>query len=447
VAHTLPVDWHAGDQRTHGLLERADRMALHPHDRVAVTAARALAEMRIPVIAGDHHQVAWVTRPAVAQPLAREALVSSRDCPPRVQCLAALAWRSTHRAPPYLEQRLEVSAQALKLAQSIRNPAFQVESAVWLAVDALESGNRMLFDESLSVAQWVAQHDANPRLQFRALTLATGAALRDADHDRAQRLLHQTTDIVGRLDASLLLLVQALFVSQLAIGADDLPMITALGPSPSSSLLAHPLGRSIAAYLWARTGQGELAVEQTRRALVQRDAESSLLLVGTRAAAVAFTTGDKALCREVIDVLAPYSTHVSVDSNGWWCDGPVSVWLAMLHQQVGDTSQARQLLDLGEPVARLLNDVRSLQRCSHLRQALAATCPAPTSTLTDRELAVLRRMASGATNDAIARELTFSLSTIRNDTIAIYRKLNVSGRPNAVARAVALGLLSLDSQT
>ena len=51
-------------------------------------------------------------------------------------------------------------------------------------------------------------------------------------------------------------------------------------------------------------------------------------------------------------------------------------------------------------------------------------------------------MAAGATNPEIARRLAFSASTIRTDTIAIYRKLGVKGRAEAVARAITLGVVA-----
>ncbi len=448
IAHTFPVDWNAGNPRTHGLLERATRMSLERNDRIAVTAARAMAEMRIPVIAGELHQVAWVTRPGVAQPLADAALAEADTCPLWVRCLASLAWRSTHRAPDFLEKRREQSLRALEVAQTIRHPSFQVESAIWLAVDALESADRVLFEEALSVTQWVAQHDGNPRLKFRANSLALGAALLDGDYDRARTLLDATCAIVARMDSSLLLVVQTLFGGQLVISEDDPAALAALCPDPASKILTHPLGRSGAAYLWARSGQVDLAVEQTRRALVQRDPESSLLLVGTRAAAVAYETGDESLCRDTLDLLTPYSDLVAVDSNGWWCDGPVAVWVAMLHHRLGQDLAAHHHLAIGEQLARGLRDARSLRRIEQLRLRLPTvghTTLTGTEQLTPRERSVLQRLASGATNGEIARDLAFSVSTIRNDTMAIYRKLGAHGRPEAVATALSLGLITLEN--
>jgi DNA-binding CsgD family transcriptional regulator len=443
VAHTLPVDWHAGNPRTSGLLQRAASLPLTHADRVAVLAARALADMRIPVLTGQHQQVAWVTRPSVAQPLAEEALEASATCPPWVRCLAALAWRSTHRAPGHLARRRELSGYALALAQDIRHPAFQVEAAIWLAVDALESGDRALFDQALATARWVAHNDGNPRLEFRALTLAMGAALLDGDHDLANTLLKRTSTIVAALDTSLLLVVQTLFAGQIMLSNDDPTTFAALAPDPASDILAHPIGRSAAAYVWARIGQTELALEQTRRALVQRDDESSVLLVATRAAAVAIEVNDPQLCHDVIEILSPYANHVSVDSNGWWCDGPVALWLAALYHRLGNDLMAQNYLSTGQPQARALRDSRSLLRAQalHERLAVAPTAMQHGEPLTTREVEVLTLLSTGATNSDIAHRLGYSVSTIRNETMSLYRKLEVSGRPEAVARALALGVI------
>lgn len=55
--------------------------------------------------------------------------------------------------------------------------------------------------------------------------------------------------------------------------------------------------------------------------------------------------------------------------------------------------------------------------------------------LTDRQKKVLEGMAEGKPNRVIARELGFSESTIRLDSLQIYRTLGVSGRKEAVKTA------------
>lgn len=60
--------------------------------------------------------------------------------------------------------------------------------------------------------------------------------------------------------------------------------------------------------------------------------------------------------------------------------------------------------------------------------------------LTARELQVLRLMADGLSNQAIANRLVVAVGTIKTHTASLYRKLGVINRTEAVARATALGL-------
>jgi two-component system response regulator DesR len=61
--------------------------------------------------------------------------------------------------------------------------------------------------------------------------------------------------------------------------------------------------------------------------------------------------------------------------------------------------------------------------------------------LSDRERSVLQLMASGSTNPEIAAELHLSKHTIKEHTSAVYRKLGVRNRTEAVQRAQRLGLV------
>jgi LuxR family maltose regulon positive regulatory protein len=74
-----------------------------------------------------------------------------------------------------------------------------------------------------------------------------------------------------------------------------------------------------------------------------------------------------------------------------------------------------------------------------------ASAPVPQELLdplSDRELDVLRLLASELDGPAIARELVVSLNTVRTHTKHIYTKLDVNNRRSAVTRAHQLGLLS-----
>ena len=62
--------------------------------------------------------------------------------------------------------------------------------------------------------------------------------------------------------------------------------------------------------------------------------------------------------------------------------------------------------------------------------------------LSERELEVLRLIAAGLSNREIAQELVIAISTAKTHINNIYRKLDVSSRTQAVARARELNLLA-----
>jgi DNA-binding NarL/FixJ family response regulator len=65
--------------------------------------------------------------------------------------------------------------------------------------------------------------------------------------------------------------------------------------------------------------------------------------------------------------------------------------------------------------------------------------PEPFPDLTERERDVLRLLAAGRSNDAIAAELFVSNKTVRNAVSAIYGKLHAAGRAEAIIKAREAG--------
>lgn len=61
----------------------------------------------------------------------------------------------------------------------------------------------------------------------------------------------------------------------------------------------------------------------------------------------------------------------------------------------------------------------------------------------EAELAVLRLLETDLTSREIGAALHLSPNTVRTHTRAIYRKLGVNAREEAIARAGALGLLAV----
>lgn len=68
--------------------------------------------------------------------------------------------------------------------------------------------------------------------------------------------------------------------------------------------------------------------------------------------------------------------------------------------------------------------------------------PANPDDLTSRQLMILTHIQSGLVNLEIAKLLMLSKSTIRQETVRIYKSLGVGNRQEAVKKARALGLLS-----
>jgi LuxR family transcriptional regulator, maltose regulon positive regulatory protein len=119
----------------------------------------------------------------------------------------------------------------------------------------------------------------------------------------------------------------------------------------------------------------------------------------------------------------------------------------------------RIFIDEGAPLAALLKTAaergvvpsyvrRLLDAAGSRRTPTSAASSAPSGKqqglidpLSDREISVLRLLATDLGGPQIARELVVSLHTVRSHTKKIYAKLGVNNRREAVRRADELGLL------
>jgi LuxR family maltose regulon positive regulatory protein len=113
----------------------------------------------------------------------------------------------------------------------------------------------------------------------------------------------------------------------------------------------------------------------------------------------------------------------------------------------------RVFLDEGAPLADLLaayvasrpptrERTQALKLLAAAGRAVVPSEVALPESLSARELDVLRLLAAGRSNEAIARELVVALSTVKWHVAHIYRKLGVKGRVQAVARARDLRLIA-----
>lgn len=119
---------------------------------------------------------------------------------------------------------------------------------------------------------------------------------------------------------------------------------------------------------------------------------------------------------------------------------------AFLFRRAGDLDRAAEERDRADLALRTFVDAPFVERFrDHLdaryasRPAGDAASPQLVEPLTDRELTVLRELATTRSPAEIADALHLSVHTVRSHTRAIYRKLSVGSRHGAVLRARELG--------
>ena len=99
-----------------------------------------------------------------------------------------------------------------------------------------------------------------------------------------------------------------------------------------------------------------------------------------------------------------------------------------------------EALSVVSKVTGIWLDSLGVNAASNIYGSQNNSAPSPES-LTERQLTVLRLMAEGKTNSQIAQELILSESTIRQETVKIYRALGVHARSEAGKRAKHLGII------
>jgi LuxR family maltose regulon positive regulatory protein len=116
----------------------------------------------------------------------------------------------------------------------------------------------------------------------------------------------------------------------------------------------------------------------------------------------------------------------------------------------------RLYVDLGSRMASLLNRLDGQGNHEDYIAQILGAFVSPASTivrspnrakliepLTERENQILVLLAERLSNKEIAQKLIVSPVTVKRHTINIYQKLGVGSRREAVARAVALGILPI----
>jgi LuxR family maltose regulon positive regulatory protein len=119
--------------------------------------------------------------------------------------------------------------------------------------------------------------------------------------------------------------------------------------------------------------------------------------------------------------------------------------LASVRHGRGDLPGAQALVDQARELVQQSTDPGMLPALLEQTEAALGSRPRRpvplAAPLTERELAVLRLLPTRLSTREIGRELSISVNTVRSHVQAIYRKLQVNSRAQAVTKARQLGLL------
>jgi LuxR family maltose regulon positive regulatory protein len=128
-----------------------------------------------------------------------------------------------------------------------------------------------------------------------------------------------------------------------------------------------------------------------------------------------------------------------------WFEAETRIMLARAALRLADVGAARTLLAEASQLARRVPDAVLfggwLDETWGLVDSAASAALAGPSTLTMAELRILRFLPTHLTFREIGARLHVSTNTVKTQAHAVYRKLNVSSRSQAVARAAEIGLL------
>ena len=191
--------------------------------------------------------------------------------------------------------------------------------------------------------------------------------------------------------------------------------------------------RLLPAYIEVMLAAGEKnearrGVEELERLATELDAEVVMAMAAHGRGAVTLVEGDATLALEWLR----RSLGIWRRLEAPYLAARVRVLIAQACHALGDEDAFRLEIDAARAVFRELGAAPDLERLDAVAGRPAAERP---HGLTPRELQVLRLVAAGKTNKAVAAELFLSEKTVDRHLSNIYDKLDVTSRAAATAFA------------
>jgi DNA-binding CsgD family transcriptional regulator len=389
-----------------------------------------------------------------------------------------LAWRESHRSPAYLSQRLTATEQAVDLSRS--GGIFDESAHFCHILDLMENGDFIRADLEIQqlrsaahaggsfIAQWWSGFIFTGRLISQGKFLEAG--------QEAQQVFSrgQIADEPGRLVITLeqqsLILIESIIPPELSAVFQG-----------ETQLLANHYARSLAALANASLGNvatAEQLISDTLDILKDSEKEAGWLPTVTMLTEAAHLLKRFDIAAQSALLLEPYSRH-HVTYIGNTIRGPVRRYCALAKHASGDLSGAIDDLLMARNESRRIGDHLWDLACSvdilellaevdpgraielvpesiivdaelsemkwrahrgRIALTTARTSLAANMGLTSRQISVMNGLLRNLTINEIAQQLGFSHSTVRQESIAIYKALQIEGRTAIADRARQLQL-------
>jgi DNA-binding CsgD family transcriptional regulator len=387
-------------------------------------------------------------------------------------------------------ERLAVATEAVGLAEQIGDRAMALRGRGLRRIDLLELGDLAGYDADLAAAERAAEELRQLRYRWQLPLAHATRALLAGRFTRAEELMEQGLAAGRRAGDQAVRNYYTGVLATLRFMQGRFGELAELIQDAAARFPAMVVFQAALAAARAEAGPADLARAEVERlaardlAAVPRDPAWSFSLASL--ALACYHLGEAGTAVTLRPWLEPYADRNIVTGRvGAICLGPAAYFLGLLDltlslpeqalrrfqraaalaggmqarpmvamsregqarallalDRPGDRQQAIALLDEVTATAQALG-IRGLgERAGTLRTATAAArqVPAWPAGLTSREVEVLRLIAAGRSNRAIAQALFISPNTVLHHVSSIFAKLGVANRAEAAAYAIRRGL-------
>jgi DNA-binding CsgD family transcriptional regulator len=390
-------------------------------------------------------------------------------------------------------ERLAIATEAVSLAEQIGDRAMALRGRGLRRIDLIELGDLAGYDADLAAAERTAEELRQLRYRWQLPLAHATRALLAGRFTQAEELIEQGLAAGRRAGDQAVGNYYTGVIATLRFMQGRLGELTELARDAAIRFPAMVVFRAALAAMLAETGRADEARAEVGwlaagdLAAVPRDPAWSYSLASL--ALACYHLGEAGPAGTLRPLLEPYADRNIVTGRvGAICLGPAAYFLGLLDLTLGvpgqallrfqqaaalagrmrarpmvamsGEGQARALLALDRPGDRqqatvLLDEVAAAaqalgirglgERAATLRTAATAATAAPRAPawpagLTGREVEVLRLIAAGHSNRAIAQALFISPNTVLHHVSSIFAKLGVANRAEAAAYAIRRGL-------